>query len=320
MKPLLAWLSVACLFGVTADAVSEWAAAKGGQLVRDGSGRIVEADFRASWVTDADVERLAGMPDLRRIDLSHTRITDIGFEHLRKLENVQVVNLYFAEQIGDGALAAMKDWKQLRELTLRGTKVTDAGLAHLANHGALETLDIGYALITDGGFDALTTLPNLKSLAVGGNKVTDVGLNSLRMIPTLTSLDLSGAQRTDSGLWSASVTDIGLDVIGSLTRLEHLNLRGTKVSDAGAGKLGRLTGLRSFSAAETQLSARGLGVLANFPKLEEVNLWKAPRVDDEVIPLLAALPNLKWVDLGGTKVSEAGRKKLIAAQPNCRLE
>ena len=84
---------------------------------------FVEADFRASWVTDSDLERVAAMPDLQRIDLSHTRITDIGFEHLKKLQKVQSVNLYYAEQIGDGALAAMKNWRQLRELNLRGRKL-----------------------------------------------------------------------------------------------------------------------------------------------------------------------------------------------------
>jgi len=317
---LLCFLLAASAFAATEDPMNEWAASKGGRFVRDGSGHIVEADFRASWMTDADLKRLAEMQDLHRIDLSHTRITDIGFEQLRKLQKVEVVNLYFAEQVGDGALAAMKDWKQLRELTLRGTKVTDAGLAHLANHAALESLDIGFALITDGGFDALTALPNLKSLAAGGNKVTDLGLNSLRMIPTLTALDLSGAQRTDSGLWSASVTDIGLDVIGSLTRLERLNLRETKISDAGAGKLARLNNLRSFNAAETQLSAHGLAVLANFKRLEELNLWNASRVTDDAIPLVSALPMLKWVDLSGTRISEAGRERLRSAHPGCQIQ
>ncbi len=140
---------------------------------RDAAGHTIEADFRASWITDSDLERLAAMPDLRRIDLSHTRITDIGFEHLKKLEKVESVNLYYAELIGDGALAAMKDWKHLRELTLRGTKVTDAGLAHLANMRTLESLDIGFALITDGGFDALhcAAEPGSRS-PIGGNKVS----------------------------------------------------------------------------------------------------------------------------------------------------
>jgi len=58
-------------------------AAMDGQLVRDPAGHVVEADYRASWITDSDLERLAAMPDLQRLDLSHTRITDIGFEHLK---------------------------------------------------------------------------------------------------------------------------------------------------------------------------------------------------------------------------------------------
>ncbi len=60
-------------------------------------------------------------------------------------------------------------------------------------------------------------------------------------------------------------------------------------------------------------------MLANFKKLEELNLWNATRVTDDLIPVLAALPNLKWVDLTGTKVSDAGRAKLRETNPNCRI-
>jgi internalin A len=300
-------------------AADDWAASKGGKLIRNPSGEVVEADFRLSWIDDADLKRLASFPGLSRIDLSHTRITDVGFSHLKDLKNVQSVNLYYSEQIGDGALAAMKNWKQLRELNLRGTKVTDAGLTHLSQLTLLESLDIGFALITDGGFEPLTALPGLRSLAVGGNKVTDVGLNSLRLLPALTSLDLSGKQRTDSGLWYASVTDQGLEVIGALMKLEILNLEGAKIDDAGLDKLSGLANLRSLNLSQTQLSAHGLAVLPKLQRLEKLNLWKAARVNDDVWPLLNAIRNLRWADLTGTAVTQAALTKFRQAKPNCRV-
>jgi Leucine-rich repeat (LRR) protein len=319
MKVILVFLLAAVGSFAVLPGPEDWAASKGGKLVRNRAGAIIEADFRLSWINDADLRALAAFPELTRINLSHTRITDIGFAHLKNLKNVQSVNLYYAEQIGDGALAAMKNWKQLRELNLRGTKVTDAGLLHLSQLTLLESLDIGFALITDGGFEPLTALPGLRSLAVGGNKVTDVGLNSLRLMPALTSLDLSGMQRTDSGLWFASVTDQGLDTIGTLTKLENLNLHGSKIGDAGFEKLSGLVNLRSLDVSQTQLSARGLAVLPKLQRLEKLNLWKAARVKDDVWPLLASLPNLRWIDLTGTGVTPASVAKFRESKPTCRV-
>src|SRR5690606_16558527 len=150
----------------------------GGEAEREG-GAIVGLNFRSTWIEDEDLRDVARVKTLRRLDLSHTRITDLGFPALKELQNVEDLNLYFAEQIGDGALAVARGWTKLKRLNLRGTKVTDLGVAQLAGHPSLEWLDVGYSLYTDGGFEPLTTMPNLRAIAVGGNKVTDVGLNLL---------------------------------------------------------------------------------------------------------------------------------------------
>src|ERR1700733_10349081 len=100
-----------------------------------------EADLRASWVTDSDLIALGRRTDLSRIDLSYTRVTDVGFQQLKNLPNVTELDLRYAELIGDGALAAIRDWKKLRVLNLHGTKVTDTGLALIANLPSLEVLD-----------------------------------------------------------------------------------------------------------------------------------------------------------------------------------
>jgi len=275
-------------------------------------------NLRSSWIDDSDLLELAALPQLTELDLSETRITDIGFQYLKGLKNVARVNLYYAEQIGDGALAAMRDWKQLRELNLRGTKVTDLGLVHLAGL-PIESLDVGFSLFTDNGFDHLVNLPQLKKLAVGGNKVTDVGLNSLRLLPSLTDLDLSGGQRTDSGIWAAAITDRAVETLDALTRLQSLNARGAKFTDAGFVRLTRLKDLKNLDLGETELSAKGLASIGAFPKLEVLSLYKAAKVSDEAVPLLAQVKTLKWVDLSGTAVTKAGLQQLRAANPGCTV-
>lgn len=306
--------------GCAANIGAGWAEICGGRLVRDASGQFVEADFRASWISDPDLAVLGTITTLKVIDLSHTRITDIGFEHLKNLPAVHTLNLYYAEQIGDGAMASLKNWKHLRELNVRGTKVTDVGIGHLGGVSSLESLDAGYALVTDAGFEPLANLPRLKSLRIGGNKMTDVGLSALRLFPALTALDISGAQRTDSGLWSVALTDQGLENIAGLTNLQHLSVKGAKITDTGFQKLAPLTKVKSLDIGDTQLSARGLAILKTFSRLESLDASGAARVTDDIVPLLAALQNLRWVDLSGTKATAAGAERLRASRPGCRVE
>lgn len=310
--PILAF----ALAAATGD--RDWVATHGGTAQTDAEGRVIAVNLRSSWITDADLLGLAAMTDVRELNLSHTRITDIGFQRLKTLKKITRVNLYYAEQIGDGALAAMRDWKELRHVNLRGTQVTDAGLVHLAGL-PIESIDVGFSLFTDGGFDQLVAMPALKQIAVGGNKVTDAGLNSLRLMPNLNELDVSGVQRTDSGLWSATVTDRALDTIGLLTGLQSLNVHGAKFTDLGFAKLGRLKELRKVDLGETQLSAKALSTLANFEKLQTLSLSKAARVDDDAIPALSQLKALQWVDLSGTAVTADGVQRLRAALPKCTV-
>lgn len=296
-----------------------WIADLGGTFETDAQGRVVGVNLRSSWISDFELKQLGTLNSVERLDLSHTRITDIGFKDLKALTNVRDLNLYYAEQVGDAVLTVARGWQNLRRLNLRGTKITDAGVAQLEEHPSLEAIDVGFSLFTDGGFEPLTTIPNLKELACGGNKVTDVGLNSLRLMPGLRKLDLSGAQRTDSGLWAATLTDRGVDAVATLTNLEELRIRGAKITDLGSAKLGALKLLRVLDVSETQLSSSGLKSVTAMVKLEQLSLYGCQRVDDSVVAVLAELPSLSWVDLQGTKVTAGALRKLQHQRPKLRV-
>lgn len=317
MRFSLALIPVIALIAATGD---DWIARLGGAATRNARGEITALNFRSSWLEDSDLRSIGAIGTLQKLDLSHTRVTDLGFPALKDLANVEEMNLYYTEQIGDGALVVMRNWKKLKRLNLRGTKVTDLGVAQLANHPSLEWLDVGYSLYTDGGFEPLTTIPNLRHIAAGGNKVTDVGLNLLRLTPNLTSLDLAGGQRTDSGVWAASVTDRGLETIGQLRNLQSLNLRGSKITDAGMGRLATLAALTSLDLGQTSLSARGLAPLAAMKQLQQLSLYQCQKLNDEAIPALSALKSLKWLDLEGSGITPSGLTAIRNALPQARIE
>jgi len=274
---------------------SDWVTEAGGSLTRDRAGRITGVDLRSSWVTDADLPQLAALPHLTHLDLSLTRITDHGLQQLKNAPGIVELNLYYAEQITDEGMAAVKGWKKLRRVNLRGTKITDTTLEHLAQVATLEALDVGFAQITDVGLDRLTALAHLKELALGGNKLTDTGLQALRQFPHLTVLSLGGSQRTDSGLWTISLTELGLDALATLRELRELRLDGLPVT------------------------ARWLAKLKGLDKLERLSLQGCKRLGDDAAPRLASWPALRVLDLKGTAVTEKGIAELRQTKPNAQI-
>jgi internalin A len=279
----------------SAGDASKWISDAGGVAIRNREGQIVAVDLRSGWVSDSDMSSLAALPDLSRLDLSLTRITDHGLRELKAAPAITDLNLRYSELITDEGLLAVRSWHHLKRLNLRGTKITDMTLKHLSGMNTLESLDIGFVQVTDVGLDQLTYLPNLTELTLGGNKLTDVGLQSLRQLAGLTYLDLGGAQRTDSGLWSVSITDSGMEAIASLKNLRRLRFNGTSIS------------------------GRTLEKLKGLKLLERFDLQDCKHVGNDAIPTLSSLPSLRVIDLTGTPVTAEGFAALRRARPGCRI-
>ena len=275
---------------LAAPSQDAWISHAGGTVTRDGAGRIVAVNLHASWISDSDIAELAKLPALTRLDLSMTRITDRGLLDLKTASTLTEINLYYAELISDQGIAVIKSLPRLKRLNLRGTKITDSTLQLLNHLPSLESLDIGFAQVTDSGISQLA-LPKIKELSIGGNKLTDAGLQALRQMPALTSLDVSGAQRTDSGLWSVSLTESGMEAIATLKELRHLRLNGVAVS------------------------SRGLEKFKELRKLERLDLQACPRINDDAVPVLEALPGLRMVDVTASAMSEKTVANLRKAKP-----
>ncbi len=266
-------IPVLVLLLAASPAPPAWIAAAGGVAQGD------SVDLRASWVTDSDMPLLVRMPELKRLDLSATRISDRGLRALRPAAGITDLDLTFAEQVGDEGTSALRNWKHLRRLSLRGTKITDNTLEMLEGVATIESLDIAFAQLTDAGLDHLTALPNLRELSMGGNKLTGAGLDFLRQVPQLRVLDIGGSQRTDSGLWNILLTEPGVDAIGTLAEL------------------------RAFYANGTALTAPWLRRLSKLSKLERMGLQGCKKIGHDAVPALGQFTSLKWLDVKDTALS-----------------
>ena len=107
---------------------TEWIAKLGGKVDRNSAGKVVAVNLRGSWINDAEMIGLAELPDLQKLDLSHTRITDEGMLRLKSAPKITDLNLFYAEWVTDQGLTAIRDWKHLKRLNLRGTRISDATL------------------------------------------------------------------------------------------------------------------------------------------------------------------------------------------------
>src|SRR6185295_4309291 len=192
----------------------------------------------------------------------------------------------FAEQISDEGAAVVKNWKHLKRLNLRGTKITDSTLEFLSGVPTLESLDVGWAQITDTGLEHLSSLVNLHRLTMGGNKLTDTSLQFLRQMPQLEYLDIGGTQRTDSGLWSLLLSDTGMQSIAAVTELKELRMTGTAVT------------------------GRGLELLKPLAKLERLNLQGCKRLRDDAAAALVGFKGLRSLDLKDSGLSEQAVAKV----------
>ncbi len=287
MRRWLAVLFPALLLG----AGSDWIAALGGRVQRDRAGQITAVNLRASWVTDGDLLELARLPQLQRLDLSRTRITDQGLSYLKKVSTLREVNLSYAEKIGDPAHAIVKEWKQLTRLNLRGTVIADETAAAAATLPNLEALDIADTIVGDPGMEALSLAPKLKELSMGSIRMGELGYQSLRQFTGLRLLDLSG----NRPLSAPRISVRGLEAIASLKQLRVL-------------KLGHL-----------RFPAKNFPVLKALENVEQLGLEFCPEINDDALPHLAGWKSLRWVDLQGTKVTAEGVAALRAQRPDCKI-
>ena len=312
----LAWTLVlypgAAVHGAGSDAADlrNRVLSQGGEVETDDTGDVVGVRFGFTWVADGDLDHIAAINSLKRLDLSLTRITDLGIERLRPLTEVEELNLFACEHISDTSLAHLRHWKNLRRLNLRGTDITDTGLAYVASHRRLEALDISVTQVTDNGMEHLAELTELRDLTLGANKITELGLHVLELLPNLKKLSLSGLQMRNSGFWSVAVTDLDIDVITQLDQLEHLDAADLKLTDLGVRKLAELRRLRFLDLSRTQISEAGMAALTELGELRTLHLSGAEEVDDRAAKHLTAMGRLTTLDLSSTKVSDETLREL----------
>jgi hypothetical protein len=84
--------------------------------------------------------------------------------------------------------------------------------------------------------------------------------------------------------------------------------------------LATLKDLRELRMGGSPVSARWLEKLKGLQKLERLSLQDTRRLGDDAVPVLTGFPNLRWLDVKGSGISDKGLADLRRQLPHCQIQ
>jgi len=309
-------------------------------------------------ITDENLNCLADLPQLERLEIENAPITDAGMAHLRHPERLRGIWLDDTN-VGDVFIRRLKGAKRLEALWLRNTKVTDAGLIELSGITTLKRLSLIGTRTGDQGLAAFRACRQIEVLTLGRD-VTNDGLRQFETLENLESLtandQITGeaflgfrlSKADDVSLADSSVSDDNLPPLVQAVRgVRILTLNGCAITDGGLQHLKHLGKTQILFLSKTQIQGRELRHLASLsgivalilegcplddPDLKSLEplytgtapggnltLDKTPITDDDLTKI-SGFTNLLYLGLSQTNVSDTGMPHLSKLTKLLRID
>lgn len=233
---------------------------------------------------------------------------------------------------------------RLEYLVIASPHIRDGDLAYLAEFDSLQTLDLSSCRIGGAGLAYLESLPDLRELHMEGTYLDDQGLQPLASFPALKDVRLSEPRVTRKGVWDLRKArpelEVRFDGIPSATSTNyaiHSPYQGPTVEcEFPPYKVGYLRALgESSDTAIWMKDARGpveipsaSDAYVSFYVEDDVNDFSflepmkgAPIIGlymsgnrnliDADLPYIAGLERLRFVQLKGSEITDAGMDVLL---------
>jgi internalin A len=201
------------------------------------------------------------------VTIEGENVDDEFLENVGKLHGVEKVDLvgHAAPDLTPAGMAQLWTLPRLKTLNTRGVAIPRGFVTGLAGRTGLRHLWLPQAAVTDDEMAIIGGFTDLEVLQLDGSNVTDRGFAHVANLKKLTILDMSGVRITD------------LAPVADLVQLDVLDLAPTRDTFARSvpgpggpsslGPLRRLTRLTQLTLGTTRIEDRELAVVAGLPKL-----------------------------------------------------
>jgi len=163
--------------------------------------KLSSLSIGSTRVTNAGMQYIAEMPELRSLYMEHLDLTIDGLRHLTRLP-LTSLSVDSQTKFDDESLRLIvKSFPQLKVLLLNETKITSKGLRLLTQIPGLERLSCINLGLTDETAAPIFELKTLKDLSLSINKITDKSVAKMvAQLPHLEVVGLGDCPVTESGL------------------------------------------------------------------------------------------------------------------------
>lgn len=154
------------------------------EIERLTSGKSDFVFFYSTGNTDALVQQLSTMPEVRGLTFETTDLSDVGVTFIATLPNIEKLTI-LGGTVGDTGLNTLRSLENLKTLHMVNLELTDDGLVTLLSMKNLEFLTIysdnrSKTKLTDSAIKYLRELKALKKLNVGGGWLSLDSVNDLK--------------------------------------------------------------------------------------------------------------------------------------------
>jgi hypothetical protein len=208
---------------------------------------IISTKFSDPWMPS--IAKLTTLKSLRFTN--NGKLTDAGLERLAGLKDMESFNFVGTAMTGR-AFAKFDGWTHLTKCSFRGSSIDDEGLQQLCEHFPnLQNISLAHAKFTDTGAKHLARLTKLQGLEIGTHNATPACLSNLTGLP-LEYLQLGDGLDSTEGIAACKpirtlrrltlthcdhLSDDGLKLAADLTQLQQLEIGGLELPDERVGQL-----------------------------------------------------------------------------------
>lgn len=161
----------------------------------------------------------------------------------------------------------------------------------------------------------LSGVPSTQCLRLWGTQVNDENLKAVAKLSNLKSLVIVDGE---------NVSDAGTVHLKNLDQLDWLVITGSRITDESISVFAELPRLRVLNLAASKLTNSGVSRLSSSEKLKNLFLHgtddRANEVDDNGIMALKSLPNLQFLGVKNTQVTDDGITEFTASCPGCKVQ